>query len=595
MRWVGMNHPEGQATNNGDGTWTATIAAPWAEGANYKWMADGVEENLKDDADAGYCVNDGINSGDWGANRVYSGSGNVVGDIFGKCSGTPSDAGVFLNIPEVAAPNPAAPQFSVISVFSDSYNNVVENFRAQWSEPQTVLTPAYIAGNDILKYSNMGFVGIDIPEPIDASSHESFHADVWSPVDATVRVEIINTSNPDFNFYTKASWDLQVNAGQWKSIDISNVANSDIEDLETIGQLMFHVIDEDSNDGILVVDNIYFFDADAEDQQAATFTVSKPGATDVRLTGPDWNWSLTAGPLATENDDGSWTVVMESPPTSLEYLWVADGVRECSGDSTSNRLWTPSSGNVTDDVFDACSPTVPDSTNNTFTVAVQGTPDSVRMTGHWWQNWDPNQGPVATDNGDGTWSVVLDLEEGFEYLWIVDGQQEDLVDNAAAGECIEEVDGEAFNTDYNNYANRKWNLGDGDMSVVYGECSGTITDLDDTDGDGLINANDPDDDNDGVDDVSDPFLDPYFSVMNEAAFVNAFGGAVRDEATHVYSVSSGAQSWAGYANGNEALYPIILSADHLIAFTASVPEGGTADVRFMLKMNHTQIILWKLI
>ncbi len=88
-----LNHADGVASDNGDGTWTATIPAPWGANANYKWVADGVEENLKDDVDAGYCANDGLNSGDWGANRVYSGSGDVTGAVFGECSDTPADGG----------------------------------------------------------------------------------------------------------------------------------------------------------------------------------------------------------------------------------------------------------------------------------------------------------------------------------------------------------------------------------------------------------------------------------------------------------------------------------------------------------------------
>jgi len=86
------NHPDGVALDNGDGTWTATIPAPWADGTDYKWMVDGTEENLKDDVDAGYCANDGLNSGDWGANRIYSGTGDVTGAVFGECSDTPAAA-----------------------------------------------------------------------------------------------------------------------------------------------------------------------------------------------------------------------------------------------------------------------------------------------------------------------------------------------------------------------------------------------------------------------------------------------------------------------------------------------------------------------
>ena len=62
-----------------------------------------------------------------------------------------------------------------------------------------------------------------------------------------------------------------------------------------------------------------------------------------------------------------------------------------------------------------------------------------------------------------------------EYLWVVDGVQENLVDNAAAGECTAEVDAGEFNTDYSGYANRIHKVGSGDKADVYDACSGTST------------------------------------------------------------------------------------------------------------------------
>ncbi|GIR12455.1 MAG: hypothetical protein CM15mP23_10300 [Cryomorphaceae bacterium] len=54
--------------------------------------------------------------------------------------------------------------------------------------------------------------------------------------------------------------------------------------------------------------------------------------------------------------------------------------------------------------------------------------DSVRLTGPFWE-WDPSAGPIATDNGDGTWTFTFDPAptENMEYLLIIDGVQEDLV------------------------------------------------------------------------------------------------------------------------------------------------------------------------
>ena len=48
-----------------------------------------------------------------------------------------------------------------------------------------------------------------------------------------------------------------------------------------------------------------------------------------------------------------------------------------------------------------------------------------------------------------------------QYLWVVDGVQENLVDNAANGECTAEIDGGSLITDYSGWANRVWVLDSG--------------------------------------------------------------------------------------------------------------------------------------
>ena len=107
-----------------------------------------------------------------------------------------------------------------------------------------------------------------------------------------------------------------------------------------------------------------------------------------------------------------------------------------------------------------------------LTVAAPEGSSSVRLTGPWW-SWDPNGGPVASDNGDGTWTVTLDPAptDNMEYLWIVDGVQENLIDNAANAECAAEIDGGALITDYANYANRVHVVGSGDAANTYDACA----------------------------------------------------------------------------------------------------------------------------
>lgn len=114
--------------------------------------------------------------------------------------------------------------------------------------------------------------------------------------------------------------------------------------------------------------------------------------------------------------------------------------------------------------------------NINLTVTVPEGATSVKFTGPWW-GWDPNGGPVATSNGDNTWTVNMPPGgENMEYLWVVDGVQENLVDNAANSECTDRIDAGTMITDYANYANRVWLLDSGDVSGdIYDSCATATT------------------------------------------------------------------------------------------------------------------------
>ena len=112
----------------------------------------------------------------------------------------------------------------------------------------------------------------------------------------------------------------------------------------------------------------------------------------------------------------------------------------------------------------------------TLTLTVTADATTVGITGPWW-DWGTG-GPAATDNGDGTWTVVFDPApaDTMEYKWLLDGVQEDLVTPAAAGECTAEIDAGTINTDYSAWGNRYWTVGSGDRSETAGACAGTSTD-----------------------------------------------------------------------------------------------------------------------
>ena len=85
-------NPDAQvdAISNGDGTWTATIDPGFSSNIDYKWIIDGVEEDLSGAYRAGECANSNVAAYDdtW-FNRTWAvGSGNVTGDIANSCGGS---------------------------------------------------------------------------------------------------------------------------------------------------------------------------------------------------------------------------------------------------------------------------------------------------------------------------------------------------------------------------------------------------------------------------------------------------------------------------------------------------------------------------
>ncbi|RZK11739.1 MAG: T9SS type A sorting domain-containing protein [Flavobacterium sp.] len=166
-------------------------------------------------------------------------------------SQAPADA------PSVPTRNPA----NVISMFSNAYTNVpVDTWKTEWSVG--MLEDLSIAGNDVKKYSNLSFVGIETvgPNQIDAGDMTYFHVDIWTSNLTTFRIKLVDFG-PDgvFGGTDNSEHEIAFEAptqNTWVSYDIPMANFTNLINKENIAQLIFS--GNPVGAGTVFIDNVYF-------------------------------------------------------------------------------------------------------------------------------------------------------------------------------------------------------------------------------------------------------------------------------------------------------------------------------------------------
>ena len=176
----------------------------------------------------------------------------------------------FIGAPNVNAPTPPTRNtVDVISIFSDTYNNISgANYNPDWQ--QTGFNSANAgfqpegSGNAVLAYTNFNYQGIEFNSVLDISSMEFLHLDIWTVKDVAPTISVISSG-------TAIPKSIPNGDGKWQSIDIpvGNITG----DLTRTIQLMF-------NEGIgspsaIYVDNIYFYKNPAVSGKDATLSALK--------------------------------------------------------------------------------------------------------------------------------------------------------------------------------------------------------------------------------------------------------------------------------------------------------------------------------
>ncbi len=177
-----------------------------------------------------------------------------------------STGGGTVTEPTAPAPAPTFPAGNVISLFSNAYPNVtVETWSASWD--QADVTDLKIAGNDVKKYSNLVFAGIEfISQTIDATAMTNFFMDIWTPdptaLPATFKIKLVDFgANGAFGGGDDVEHELTFNANSTPALTTGNWVRFDIPlsnftGLTTKAHLAQIIIVGDPN--TVYVDNILF-------------------------------------------------------------------------------------------------------------------------------------------------------------------------------------------------------------------------------------------------------------------------------------------------------------------------------------------------
>ncbi|MCE2422173.1 MAG: Ig-like domain-containing protein [Gemmatimonadetes bacterium] len=199
---------------------------------------------------------------------VASGTATISATLAGAAVGGEVTV-VVQGAPDAAAPTPTAPADSVISLFSDAYDDVmVDTWSADWD--QADVEDIMIGDDAVKKYSNLVYAGIEFTSSvIDATDMEVFHFDMFTN-DNTADPAVFKVKLVDFG--DNGVWDGGgddsehlvtftaadgLASGQWVGFDIMLDGLTDLAGRAHLAQLLF-----EGDPNTVYIDNIYFRDTE---------------------------------------------------------------------------------------------------------------------------------------------------------------------------------------------------------------------------------------------------------------------------------------------------------------------------------------------
>lgn len=134
----------------------------------------------------------------------------------------------------------------VISIYSDTYDNVPGTNYNPWWGQATIVTVDYVAaGNNTLRYENLNYQGTEYTSQ-DVSGYENLHVDFWTANSTNLSIYLISPGP------VEVAYALPVSLESWVSVDIALSAFAPVN-LSDVFQ--FKVV----GDGDVFFDNLYFW------------------------------------------------------------------------------------------------------------------------------------------------------------------------------------------------------------------------------------------------------------------------------------------------------------------------------------------------
>lgn len=168
--------------------------------------------------------------------------------------------------PTTAAPVPTRNAADVISLYSNAYTNVpVDTWNTRWQYSTAEEYFIQVGGDDIIRYRNLNFVGIEFASTtINATAMSGFHIDIWTP-DITALPNNFKVLLVDFGANgvvgggDDQSHEITITSptlvsNNWVSIDIPMSAFTGLATRAHMGQLVLS-----GSLPNLYMDNVYFY------------------------------------------------------------------------------------------------------------------------------------------------------------------------------------------------------------------------------------------------------------------------------------------------------------------------------------------------